>query len=150
MYDNLFFGKLFAVVFAFFFFSIQLKQLINVAFTVFNAKHFGLICDSVSLFGLLLKKHDGKWEYVKGKPTLICNANVQVVLSKTQTAEQLEQNEKLFLLLPKVFLVFLSALLVYLFRGLMIDGLTLKGNILEVFAAYFAFGMCFHTLASII
>ena len=149
MYDNLFLSKLFAIVFAFFFFSIQLKQLVNVAFTVLAAKHFGLKCDSVSLFGLLLKKHDDKWEYVKGKPTLICNAGITLDLSLQQTPEQIDRNEKLFSIIQRIILVILSILFVFLFRGLMIDGLTLKGNILEVFAAYFAFGMCFHTLASI-
>lgn len=141
--------KLLVVITALFFVSIQIKQLITTAYTVFAARSFGLKCDSVSLFGLLLTKHDGKWEYVKGKPSVLCNANIQLDLENRLTAEEYDRKEKIFSILQRTLLILVSAGLIFLFRGIMIKGLTLKGNLLEIFAAYTAFGLCFHSLASV-
>ncbi len=152
MYGHIPILKLFAVIFAFFFISIQIKQLIGVLYTVLTAKFFCMKCETVSLFGLLLTKHDDKWEYTPGKPSALCNVNIKVDIDqvKEKSAKELERKEKLFSIIQRCILVAVSVLLVFLFRGFMIKGLTLKGSILEVFAAYLAFGMCFHTLSSII
>lgn len=150
MLDNLMIGKLFAIAFAFFFVSIQLKQLILVIHSLLFSKPLGLKCDSVSLFGLLLTRQNDKWVYTKGKPTLLCNANIKIDLDRELTEKQIERNDKIFTFSYRVILIIISVLLVFLFRGSMVKGLTLKGTISEVFAAYFAFGMCFHTVASII
>ena len=152
MLDNLPIPKLFAAVFAFFFISVQIKQLIQVAYSLLAAEFFCMKCETISLFGLLLTKHDGGWEYTRGKPSLLCNVKIIADLDnvRQKNANEPELKEKLFSILQKVVLAMISGLLVFLFRDFMLSGLTLKSSILEVFAAYLAIAMCFHTFSSIL
>ncbi len=145
-----FYVKVFIILTAFLPVAVSVKSIIDMLFSLIFASKFGLKCSQISLFGIMLINHDGKWNYSFDKFVPLCQHNVIVDLSK-QIPEDAEKKDKQYSALRVAVLLLASVCILVLCRNSVAELRDFKDiSAIDLFVSSFAIGMVYHSLASLI